>query len=177
MDDLWIAIVLGWFACGILGAVVAGAKGGAEIGCLLGALFGPLGVIAAFAVDCRAKCPDCQTRLNGEPKICPQCRRELHWNAEQPLTAEQAEIEARRRQQREAEWERQRTAQEAADAARRVESQRRHQARMRVLAAMPGKFHAAIGGLVGPENQIIARFVEAAIAAAVIGGAVLLWLL
>lgn len=66
-----------WIVCGVVGAVIAGQKNAAGAGFFLGLLLGPLGVIAAFAMDNRATCPHCNSRLNGTPKICPQCHREV----------------------------------------------------------------------------------------------------
>jgi hypothetical protein len=58
---------------GLLGALV-GAKNNAKgEGFLLGFLLGPLGILIAAFLDCRRCCPDCGTRLNGDPRYCPQC--------------------------------------------------------------------------------------------------------
>lgn len=62
-----------WCVCGILGGVIASAKDAGVAGFLVGALFGPLGVIAAFALDGRPQCEKCRTRLDTRASICPQC--------------------------------------------------------------------------------------------------------
>ncbi len=63
--------------CAILGAVVGSFKKAGDIGGLLGALFGPLGVIGALAIDGRPQCPKCGARLDGAPEVCPYCHVEL----------------------------------------------------------------------------------------------------
>lgn len=76
-------VVVAWIICGVLGAIIGSSKNAAGIGFMLGVLFGPLGVIAAFATDGRDKCSKCQGRLNGKPEICPHCGTKLDW--QQPL--------------------------------------------------------------------------------------------
>jgi len=48
--------------------------------------FGPLGVLAAFALDGRTPCPRCAGPLNTEeilPVVCQHCGTELKWDAKQ----------------------------------------------------------------------------------------------
>lgn len=59
--------------CGVLGSVIASGKNAAGIGFILGLLFGPLGLIAAFVIDNREKCAACGTRVDQDASICPQC--------------------------------------------------------------------------------------------------------
>jgi len=66
-------IIAVWVTCGMLGAMIGSAKQAAATGALVGFIFGPLGVIAAFAVDGRPRCPQCQVRIDGKPNECPQC--------------------------------------------------------------------------------------------------------
>lgn len=70
-----------WFApvlitavvCGILGAIIGSFKNAGDIGGMLGAAFGPLGVIGVLAIDGRPQCPKCGGRLDGTPEVCPHC--------------------------------------------------------------------------------------------------------
>lgn len=93
---------VGWLAvcvcCAILGAIVGQRRRSAGAGLLLGLIFGPLGIIVAFALDARPKCPACQERLNPAASLCPHCRTALVWRGGWPMTAESAEKE---RQQQE----------------------------------------------------------------------------
>jgi len=66
-------IAAGWVACALLGAIVGSAKQSSGAGFVLGLLFGPLGVIAAFAMDGRRQCPACAARLNQGARKCAAC--------------------------------------------------------------------------------------------------------
>ena len=72
-------IVVFWVVCAILGAIIGGRKDASGAGFLLGLIFGPLGVIAAFAMDSRSSCPHCGGRLNGRPQVCQHCQRSIQW--------------------------------------------------------------------------------------------------
>ncbi len=71
---MWIAI-----PSAICGAAAASSKNAKVPGAILGFLFGPLGLIAAFGLDEREICPTCHGRLNGQPQLCMHCRSELYW--------------------------------------------------------------------------------------------------
>ena len=58
---------------GALGGIIGSSKQAGSVGAMLGALFGPLGVIAAFAIDGRQQCGKCRGKLDGQPEICPHC--------------------------------------------------------------------------------------------------------
>jgi hypothetical protein len=75
--EIWIGI---WIVCGIIGAIIGTNKNAVGIGFLLGFLFGPLGLLAAFAVDNREKCLHCGGRLNAKPAVCQHCNRSLEWS-------------------------------------------------------------------------------------------------
>lgn len=62
-----------WLVCGIVGGIIGSAKNAGVQGFIVGLMLGPLGVLAAFAVDGREKCSQCGTKLNMGAKICPQC--------------------------------------------------------------------------------------------------------
>jgi hypothetical protein len=44
---------------------------------LLGAVFGPLGVIAALGIDLRPSCTACGEHLSKHASICPHCHTEF----------------------------------------------------------------------------------------------------
>jgi hypothetical protein len=59
--------------CAILGYVIGSAKNSGAEGLALGLLFGPLGVIAAFALDNRPQCRSCLGRIDPAARVCPHC--------------------------------------------------------------------------------------------------------
>ncbi len=62
-----------WICCVWLGSVVGRAKEAALPGALLGLFLGPIGLLVAFTIDCRGKCPRCNGRINGKPQLCQHC--------------------------------------------------------------------------------------------------------
>jgi hypothetical protein len=74
-----ILYVVSMISTAALGGAVGKPRGGYYTGLLLGLFFGPLGVFAAYAVDKRAQCPNCFTRLGGLARECPHCRARLNW--------------------------------------------------------------------------------------------------
>lgn len=73
---LYVASMIG---CTVLGGAVGKPRGAYYTGLLLGLFFGPLGVFAAFAIDKRAQCPHCYSRLDGPARECPACHSRLLW--------------------------------------------------------------------------------------------------
>jgi hypothetical protein len=71
---------VGWIICGFLGGLVGNAKNAAGSGAVLGFLFGPLGVLVAFAVDGRPECPYCKGRIEPRATTCQHCRKSLSWS-------------------------------------------------------------------------------------------------
>ena len=70
--------VLVWIICGMCASYVASERGNS--GCLwfgLGGLFGPFGLIAAFASGEVAKCPTCLKSINPKASKCHE-REKLH---------------------------------------------------------------------------------------------------
>jgi hypothetical protein len=105
--NVWFYAILAIDAviCGILGAVIGANKNASNTGAFLGFLFGPLGMIAAFAVDHRWKCPECMGRLNDHPNLCQHCKTKLIWltsfiGDKQPFTEEAAAIQQEQRKHR-----------------------------------------------------------------------------
>lgn len=62
-----------WIASGIAAMIIATPKKGASAGMIMGLILGPLGVIAAFALDFRPLCAQCHEHVNDGAKICPHC--------------------------------------------------------------------------------------------------------
>jgi len=79
MAELWGIVIAGWIGSAIVGAIVGSRRDSAGTGALLGLLFGPLGAIAAFALDGRARCPQCLNRIDTGVVLCPTCHAELGW--------------------------------------------------------------------------------------------------
>ena len=67
---IWVVL---WIVCGVIAAVIVSDKGGnGVIGFLVGVLFGPLGIVAAFFLgDEKAK--EAQMVAAGESRKCPRC--------------------------------------------------------------------------------------------------------
>ncbi len=90
MEYLIIAIVI-WAACGMIAAFIAESRGGSSVaGFFVGALFGPLGILASFfmgteegrakaglATGATKKCPRCAEVVKAEAQICRFCQHEF----------------------------------------------------------------------------------------------------
>ena len=72
---LWI-----WFSSGVAAGIIGHARQAALAGAVLGLFLGPIGVLAAFALDGRASCPHCAGRLDGRGQICQHCHRPIRWD-------------------------------------------------------------------------------------------------
>lgn len=79
MEFLVILVILSLAASAICGEIVGRQKNSGAYGFLFGLLLGPLGVVAAMALDNRETCPECGGRLNGTPRICEHCSSPLSW--------------------------------------------------------------------------------------------------
>jgi hypothetical protein len=75
----WVCVGIGCVLSGIAGSIAANGRNGAIQGFLAGFFLGPLGVIAALALDYRPCCPRCAGRLDGEGHVCQHCRVALEW--------------------------------------------------------------------------------------------------
>jgi len=77
----WFAIGLWvWFSSGVAAGIIGHARQAAIAGALLGFFLGPIGDVAAFALDGRASCPHCAGRLQGRGQICQHCHRPIRWD-------------------------------------------------------------------------------------------------
>lgn len=71
--------IAGWILCAILAAAIGNSKGEALTGFIVGALFGPFGVLfALFSSGNRRPCPQCREKIDRKATICPHCRSSLH---------------------------------------------------------------------------------------------------
>ena len=73
-------VFLGWIGCIVAGACAGSGKRATVTGAILGAILGPLGVIAALGLDGRYSCPRCSGKLDGEGNECQHCRLPLAWD-------------------------------------------------------------------------------------------------
>jgi hypothetical protein len=69
-----------WFASVPAAGMIGHARHAALAGAVLGLFLGPIGVLAAFALDGRASCPHCAGRLDGRGQICQHCHRPIRWD-------------------------------------------------------------------------------------------------
>ncbi len=79
-DNFAFLLVVAWVSSGIVGAIIGSPKKASGTGFVLGALFGPLGAVAAFVIDNRPRCTRCLGQLDGEPDVCRHCGQELIWS-------------------------------------------------------------------------------------------------
>jgi len=76
VSEIFALALLSAFVCSILGWIVGNRRDAGSAGALLGALFGPLGVVVAFALDRRSRCSNCGARYSAmpaPPQVCPHC--------------------------------------------------------------------------------------------------------
>jgi hypothetical protein len=67
-------LIIGAVCCAICGGIVGARNDAYHGGMILGLLFGPVGVLAAFALDSRPSCPHCGGRIDAALfPVCPHC--------------------------------------------------------------------------------------------------------
>lgn len=138
MSDLLTVIVIGWVVSGVVGAVIGSRRNSSATGFALGLLFGPLGAIAAFALDGRTPCPRCGNKIDNDVRLCPTCHGELAWfdgRVASPETVDSWRAESRRRRE------------DRVAAEKRLQDQREKQA---------AEFRRQIVGALGVAYAIIA---------------------
>lgn len=74
-----VDVVIFWIASAIFGSVIRSQKDAPSVDVSLGIILGPLGLIAALAIDGRSMCPRCKRRLNGQTTECPHCHLMIAW--------------------------------------------------------------------------------------------------
>jgi hypothetical protein len=138
MPNLLAVIVIGWVVSGVVGAVIGSRRNSSAIGFALGLLFGPLGAIAAFALDGRFPCPRCGNKIDNDVRLCPTCRGEVAWfdgRVGSPETVDSWRAESRRRRE------------DRVAAEKRLQDQREKQA---------AAFRRRISGALGVVSGILA---------------------
>lgn len=73
--ELWAIVGVSWLTCAFLGGLIGARREAILAGAVTGLAFGPIGVLAAFALDGRSKCSLCGTRLDRNASVCPGCQR------------------------------------------------------------------------------------------------------
>jgi hypothetical protein len=76
-----LILIAGFLIINTIAGSIAG-RNRPALGALAGFFLGPVGVIAALALDARASCPRCSGRLDGRGRICQHCGAELEWSPE-----------------------------------------------------------------------------------------------
>lgn len=91
--ELLVVIAIGWFFCGVIAELIMG-KNGHFVGCFLGFLLGPLGILIAAVLSLRQPstttnpntamtpqdrrpCPYCAEMIMRNAKVCRFCDREV----------------------------------------------------------------------------------------------------
>lgn len=71
-------IIIFWFLCVIIGAILGHRKGELIGGLLFGLLLGPIGVVIVLLhKGNRQACPYCRELMHKEATVCPHCQRAL----------------------------------------------------------------------------------------------------
>lgn len=91
MGDALVGLLFFWALCGVLAAVIANQRNGsAALGCVIGVLLGPIGILIACFIGSptsppprtqdegpRKRCPDCAEWVLPEARVCRHCRHEF----------------------------------------------------------------------------------------------------
>lgn len=71
-------LILIWILCGIVAALIGGAKGRGCLGFILGILLGPFGILIMLVTPGdRIPCPYCRERIHPDATVCPHCQKEI----------------------------------------------------------------------------------------------------
>jgi predicted amidophosphoribosyltransferase len=69
-----------WFSSAVAAGIIGHARQAAVAGAVLGIFLGPIGVLAAFALDGRPSCPHCAGKLDGRGQFCQHCHKPIRWH-------------------------------------------------------------------------------------------------
>ncbi len=73
---MWIPFF--WLLCVIAAAIIGARHDRAGTGLVLGALFGPFGILFALVLrGNRRECPHCRELMHEEATACPHCQRDV----------------------------------------------------------------------------------------------------
>ncbi len=74
-SSLFSGLAIVWGISAIIAAWIGSTKGEAGLSCLMGLVFGPLGILMAIlSSGKRARCPQCQEWIFRDAKVCPFCQ-------------------------------------------------------------------------------------------------------
>ncbi len=75
--DNFVGYLFLWLGSAGIGAFLGTRKGYGNMGCILGALFGPFGWLVVWAMgEARQICPHCKSVLTRGASVCARCGRE-----------------------------------------------------------------------------------------------------
>jgi hypothetical protein len=77
---VWFWICFTWFGSAVAAGIIGHARQAVVPGAILGLFLGPIGLVAAFALDGRSSCPHCAGKLDGRGQICQHCNRPIRWH-------------------------------------------------------------------------------------------------
>jgi hypothetical protein len=73
-----MVFVLIWLLCGVVAAMIGNKKGEGCGAFVVGALFGPFGILfALLSSGNRKTCPFCKEQIHKDAVVCPRCQREI----------------------------------------------------------------------------------------------------
>jgi hypothetical protein len=71
-------LLIVWLGCAVASTLIGARKGADGIGCLLGALLGPVGIIiTACLPGDRLECPYCREPVRKGATVCPHCQKAI----------------------------------------------------------------------------------------------------
>ena len=80
-----ILLVLWFFVCPLVGALIGAPKGRVAFGAFLGFFFGPVGWLIIAVCTSRFRCPMCREAVQEHAKLCAHCRQPLAWSRGEPI--------------------------------------------------------------------------------------------
>jgi hypothetical protein len=72
---IWLGLF--WVLCVVIATVIGGHKNAVGLGCLLGAIFGPIGIALTFVLKAdRKRCVFCREYMRLDATVCPRSNRD-----------------------------------------------------------------------------------------------------